>query len=347
MTHDGGPEGNVAVTAAYMRRFYRTETEELRRRDTSFGGAGGIRRALRFFFVKSCAMARAEYILMDNAFLPMAYLRVRKETKVMQLWHGTGTVKKFGQHVNTGKLYEQEKRANENLDYVVVNSEATRKLYAGCFSVKEEQVKVLGLPRTDILFSEKELLRRRTQFFKQYPNMLNKKLILYAPTFRDSEVAHPSIHLNIKKMAEELPDQYCLGLRLHPFVAERFHLEEDFGGKVMDFSSYDNLNTLLMSTEILITDYSSIIFEYCVFRKPMIFYAYDLDEFSDHGRGFYRNYREYVPGPVVETTEEILTVIREKDWRKEKLLEFIRDSYAYVDGKSTKRVVDFLVNGKE
>jgi CDP-ribitol ribitolphosphotransferase len=347
MTHDGGPEGNVAVTAAYMRRFYRTETEELRRRDTSFGGAGGIRRALRFFFVKSCAMARAEYILMDNAFLPMAYLRVRKETKVMQLWHGTGTVKKFGQHVNTGKLYEQEKRANENLDYVVVNSEATRKLYAGCFSVKEEQVKVLGLPRTDILFSEKELLRRRTQFFKQYPNLMNKKLILYAPTFRDSEVAHPSIHLDIKKMAEELPDQYCLGLRLHPFVAERFHLEEDFGGKVMDFSSYDNLNTLLMSTEILITDYSSIIFEYCVFRKPMIFYAYDLDEFSDHGRGFYRNYREYVPGPVVETTEEILTVIREKDWRKEKLLEFIRDSYAYVDGKSTKRVVDFLVNGKE
>jgi CDP-ribitol ribitolphosphotransferase len=347
MTHDGGSEGNVAVTAAYMRRFYRTETEELRRRDTSFGGAGGIRRALRFFFVKSCAMARAEYILMDNAFLPMAYLRVRKETKVMQLWHGTGTVKKFGQHVNTGKLYEQEKRANENLDYVVVNSEATRKLYAGCFSVKEEQVKVLGLPRTDILFSEKELLRRRTQFFKQYPNLLNKKLILYAPTFRDSEVAHPTIHLDIKKMAEELPDQYCLGLRLHPFVAERFHLEEDFGGRVLDFSSYDNLNTLLMSTEILITDYSSIIFEYCVFRKPMIFYAYDLDEFSDHGRGFYRDYREYVPGPVVETTEEILTAIHEKDWRKEKLLEFIQDSYAYVDGKSTKRVVDFLVNGKE
>jgi CDP-ribitol ribitolphosphotransferase len=347
MTHDGGPEGNVAVTAAYLRRFYRTETEELRRSDTSFGGAGGIRRALRFFFVKSCAMARAEYILMDNAFLPMAYLRVRKETKVMQLWHGTGTVKKFGQHVNTGKLYKQEKRANENLDYVIVNSEATRKLYAGCFSVKEEQVKVLGLPRTDILFSEKELLRRRTQFFKQYPNLLNKKLILYAPTFRDSEVANPTIHLDIKKMAEKLPDQYCLGLRLHPFVAERFHLEEDFGGKVLDFSSYDNLNTLLMSTEILITDYSSIIFEYCVFRKPMIFYAYDLDEFSDHGRGFYRNYHEYVPGPVVETTEEILTVIQEKDWRIEKLREFIQDSYAYVDGKSTKRVVDFLVNGKE
>lgn len=344
MTHDGGPEGNVAVTAAYMKRMYQTETEELRRKDTSFGGPGGLKRAFTFFFLKSFAMARAEYIFMDNTFLPMAYLKVRKETTVVQLWHGTGTVKKFGQHVNTGKLYDQEKRANENLTYVIVNSEATRKLYAGCFSVKEEQVKVLGLPRTDLLFSEKELLRRRTQFFKQYPDIMNKKLVLYAPTFRDSEVNEPTLHLDIEKMARELPDEYCLGLRLHPFVAERFKLEQDYGGRVINFSSYDNLNTLLMAADVLITDYSSIIFEYCVFRRPMIFYAYDLEEFSDEGRGFYRDYREYVPGPVVETTEEILKVFQEKDWQREKLQEFLKDSYAYVDGKSAKRVVDFVMN---
>lgn len=344
MTHDGGPEGNVAVTSAYMKRMYQTQTEELRRKDTSFGGPGGLRRAFTFFFLKSFAMARAEYIFLDNTFLPMAYLKVRKETLVVQLWHGTGTVKKFGQDVNTGKLYEQEKRANENLSYVIVNSEATRKLYAGCFSVKEEQVKVLGLPRTDLLFSEKELLRRRTQFFKQYPNLLNKKLVLYAPTFRDGEVDQPTICLDIEKMAVELPDEYCLGLRLHPFVAERFKLEQDYEGRVIDFSSYDNLNTLLMAADVLITDYSSIIFEYCVFGRPMIFYAYDLEEFSDQGRGFYRDYKSYVPGPVVETTEDILEVFRKKDWQKEKLREFVKDSYAYVDGKSAKRVVDFVMN---
>ena len=246
--------------------------------------------------------------------------------------------------MNTGKLYDQEKRANENLTYVIVNSEATRQLYAGCFSVKEDQVKVLGLPRTDLLFSEKELLRRRTLFFKQYPDIMNKKLVLYAPTFRDSEVNAPMLHLDIEKMAKELPDEYCLGLRLHPFVAGRFKLEQDYGGKVINFSSYDNLNTLLMAADVLITDYSSIIFEYCVFRRPMIFYAYDLEEFSDAGRGFYRDYREYVPGPVVETTEEILKVFQEKDWQKEKLQEFLKDSYAYVDGKSAKRVVDFVMN---
>lgn len=343
MTHDGGTEGNVAVTGAYLERFYHVKTEKLRRKDTSFGGPGGLYRAFRFFFLKSWAMARAEYIFMDNAFLPMAYLKVRKETTVVQLWHGTGTIKRFGQHVNQGKLYQQEKRANENLDYVIVNSEATRELYAGCFSVPIEKVKVLGLPRTDLLFSQKELLRRKTSFLKQFPDLMDKKLVLYAPTFRDQEAGNPKLCLDLELIAEKLPKEYCLGLRLHPFVAEQFHLEQDYEGRILDFSGYHNLNTLLMASDVLITDYSSIIFEYCILNRPMIFYAYDLEEFSDHGRGFYRNYEEYVPGPVVRTTEELLQVLEKKSWKKEKLREFVRDSYTYVDGKSTKRVVEFVI----
>ncbi len=347
MTHDGGREGNVGVTAVYMKRMYHTKLWTLRRNDTAFGGAGGLKRAFCFFFVKPWEMARSEYIFMDNAFLPMAYLKVRKETTVVQLWHGTGTVKKFGQHVNTGKLYEQEKRANKNLDYVIVSSDATKELYAECFSVDVSQVKVLGLPRTDLLFSKKGVAKRRKRFLEQYPELENKKLILYAPTFRDKEASNPTVHLDIEKMAAKLPEEYCLGLRLHPFVAQNFRLGEDYSRKVYDFSAYDNINTLLVSTDVLITDYSSIIFEYCVLGKPMIFYAYDLDEFSDHGRGFYRDYKEYVPGPVVETTEEILRVIREKDWKNEKRKEFFEDSYAYMDGKSTKRVVDFVREARE
>ena len=344
MTHDSGPEGNVAMVSSYMEEQYHTTSVRLTRKDTEFSGKGKIKKAIRFFMIKAWHMARAEYIFMDNAFLPMAYLRVRKETRVVQLWHGTGTIKKFGQDANTGKLYEQEKRGNENIDYLIVNSEATRKLYAGCFSVPLEKVKILGLPRTDLLFSENELEKRRESFYCQYPDLRDKKLVLYAPTFRDQEVNDPKVHLDVEKMARELPDDYCLGLRLHPFVASRFHLEHDCKGKVVNFSSYDNLNTLLMATDILISDYSSIIFEYCVFGRPMIFYAYDLDEFSDHGRGFYRNYKEYVPGPVVETTDGILEVIRNEDYRLDRLQAFYEESYQYMDGKSSMRVAEFVMN---
>lgn len=346
MTHDGGKEGNVGVTASYMKRIYHTKLYGIRRQDTQFHGKKGIVRMFRFFFLKSFQMARAEYIYMDNAFLPMAYLKVRPQTTVVQLWHGTGTIKKFGQDVNKGRLYQLEKAANQNIDYVIVNSEATKKLYAGCFGVDIDQVKVLGLPRTDLLFSKKQLEKRSKKFFDQYPELKQKKLILYAPTFRDQEADHPRVMLNLDKMAKELPDEYCLGLRLHPFVADHFQLDAKYQGKIYDFSSYDNLNTLLISTDILISDYSSIIFEYCVFGRPMIFYAYDLEEFSDHGRGFYKDYESYVPGPVVKTTEELLKVMKEQKWDTEYQKQFVKEAYAYMDGESTKRVVDFVRDRK-
>lgn len=346
MTHDGGKEGNVGVTASYMKRIYHTKLYGIRRQDTQFHGKKGIVRMFRFFFLKSFQMARAEYIYMDNAFLPMAYLKVRPQTTVVQLWHGTGTIKKFGQDVNKGRLYQLEKAANQNIDYVIVNSEATKKLYAGCFGVDINQVKVLGLPRTDLLFSKKQLEKRSKKFFDQYPELKQKKLILYAPTFRDQEADHPRVMLNLDKMAKELPDEYCLGLRLHPFVADHFQFDAKYQGKIYDFSSYDNLNTLLISTDILISDYSSIIFEYCVFGRPMIFYAYDLEEFSDHGRGFYKDYESYVPGPVVKTTEELLKVMKEQKWDMEYQKQFVKEAYAYMDGESTKRVVDFVRDRK-
>lgn len=342
MTHDGGREGNVGVTASYMRHFYHTKLYGLRRQDTEFHGKEGIKRILRFFFLKPLQMARAEYIFMDNAFLPMAYLKIRSQTTVVQLWHGTGTIKKFGQDVNQGKLFELEKKANQNLDYVIVSSDATKELYAGCFGVAQDQVKVLGLPRTDLLFSQKELQKRRKQFLEQYPELENKKLILYAPTFRDQETEHPRMMLDLDQMAKNLPKEYCLGLRLHPFVARQFQMDERYQGKIYDFSTYDNLNTLLMSTDILISDYSSIIFEYCVFGRPMIFYAYDLEEFSDHGRGFYKDYESYVPGPVVRTTQELLDVVKDQKWDMNYLKKFFEQAYQYQDGRSTKRVVDLV-----
>ena len=174
MTHDGGKEGNVGVTATYMKRFCHTKLYGVRRQDTQFHGKEGIIRLLRFFFIKPLEMARAEYIFMDNAFLPMAYLKVRPQTTVVQLWHGTGTIKKFGQDVNQGQLFELEKHANKNIDYVIVSSNATKELYAGCFGVDVDQVKVLGLPRTDLLFSAKQLEKRRNQFLTQYPELKDK-----------------------------------------------------------------------------------------------------------------------------------------------------------------------------
>ena len=114
--------------------------------------------------------------------------------------------------------------------------------------------------------------------------------------------------------------------------------------RVYNLSHYDDINSLFAVSSLLITDYSSIVFEYCLQGKPMIFYAYDLDEFSDSGRGFYRPYEEFVPGPVLRTTEDLITCILQNQYDIERIQRFKLDHYEYLDGLSTRRLVQLVFN---
>lgn len=338
MTHDESREGNVGRVGYYMKKYESSKIYTLKRKDTS------VKRMPYFFLVKSYELARCEYVFLDNAFLPMAYFKVRKGTKVVQLWHGTGTIKKFGQHVNKGtRLGELENRSHKNITKLVVNSEATKKLYSQCFGIPESKVEVLGLPRTDYLFKKEYQNRQIHLFYGKYPMLQDKKLLLYTPTFRDDQVELPQIKLNIKKLIAETDDSVCLGLRLHPFIADKMTFsKKEYGDRVYDFSKYPHLNTLLFVSDVLMTDYSSIVFEYCALKKPMIFFAYDLEKFSQNGRGFYEDYETYVPGPVARTTEEVIDILNENQFKYEKIEPFFHTAYKYEDGKSTKRVVKMI-----
>ena len=267
---------------------------------------------------------------------------------MIQLWHGTGTIKKFGQDVNQGKLKKLEKRANSNITHLIVNSEEMKELYAGAFGIDKALVYPIGLPRTD------ELLGRirhaedtgfnsdRDRIMKSYGIPKEKKLILYAPTFRDNTDQAPKILEFIHQLRSELPQEYILLLRLHPFIAEEFtarHKELLAIPGVCQTSSEKDLNALLMASDLLITDYSSVIFEYCLRKKPMVFFAYDYQEFSNQGRGFYYDYESFVPGPVAYTVEEVLELIIKEDFDFWKPESFIEKNYAYTDGKATERLL--------
>lgn len=173
--------------------------------------------------------------------------------------------------------------------------------------------------------------------------------MLYAPTFRDNELGEQKLHLELEQMLKRLPKEVVIGLRLHPFVADQFQYRGEGGERVKDFSHYDQLNTLLFASKALITDYSSIIFEYVALRKPMYFYAYDLEKFSDEGRGFYEDYSSYVPGQVSKTTDELIAQMIEeqtceevKEQWEEKRRKFQEENYAFEDGNSTWRLMKLL-----
>jgi CDP-ribitol ribitolphosphotransferase len=349
MTHDDGEGSNVAIVVRALKKdnqgysfSYLTKSDTLAVKSLS-----GIKTMIAFFFRKPFELARAEIILLDNIFLPYAYLRRRRGTKVIQLWHGTGTIKKFGQDVNTGRLKQLECRANANITHLIVNSPDIKKVYSSAFGVKEDCIYPIGLPKTDELLHriKKEEAAGKNQdkeyIYQKYKIPMDKKLILYAPTFRDTLSQNPRLVELIKELNRQLSGEYYFGLRLHPHIANSFRTE-DLGDNICQLSFEKDVNTVLLAADILITDYSSIIYEYCLTERPMIFYAYDYNEFSDHGRGFYYNYQSFVPGPVAYTGEEVISIIKEQAFELYRIKDFIQRNYIYTDRNATERLIELL-----
>lgn len=336
MTHDDSVESPVGVLITEIKK-REPEAEFIRFTKQSRGNI------IELFFRMPLKLAASRTVLMDNEFLPLAYVNLRKGTKVVQLWHGTGTIKKFGHDISQGKMLDIVKRADAKITHLIVNSDYTGQLYQHVFGVDESKVYVTGIPRTDMLFDKELLALNQAGFFNEYKELKGKKLVLYAPTFRDNETDNPGMQLDIKQWEERIDDDTVLMLRMHPYVADRYESSKVNSKKIINMSKYPNLNTLLSVSDILITDYSSIIFEYVVFDRPIIFFAYDLDKFENDDRGFYENYRDYVPGAVVKTTEELIEIIKNKDDYHEKRKEFFHQSYKYTDGKSTDRLLELII----
>lgn len=337
MTHDSSNEGNCGVMKSCIEKHRKNfDCRTLTRAQTNSKKPWSM---LKFLIGSPWMLARSAYVFMDNAFLPLAYLKLRPQTKIVQLWHGTGTIKKFGQHVNTGELGQLEKRANRSISLLPVSSDATRNLYAECFGIDRKNVKVLGLPRTDCFFDNTFAARARKRLEQDYPVIAGKRFILYMPTFRDNTLNREKLPLDME-LLRQLPMDICFGLRLHPVLQTGFATGDDFDSRIIDLSGYEGVNTLLGAADILVTDYSSVIYEYGILDRPMIFFAYDLEQFEREGRGFYRSYRELVPGPVVHDTKELLGCIYTGLFEDEKRAGFIKEAYAFRDGRSAERIYE-------
>lgn len=340
MTHDGSDGSSVGVVVqALKQRNEKYEFHYLKKAERESVKQHKLTQFLSFFLVKPYHLATSSVVMLDNVFLPMAYLKFAKDVKVVQLWHGTGTIKKFGQDVNTGELKELEKRANSTITHLVVNSEYTKEQYSHAFGLEKSRIFSWGLPRTDEMFSEEITKKKTEHFYQKFPELKDKKLVLYAPTFRDDEVNEPKLCLDLEKLMKETDSNTVYLLKLHPFVAANFNIEGISSERVKNISFYQDINTLLMVSDVLITDYSSIIFEYCVLEKPMIFYAYDLEKFSKQGRGFYEPYKEYVPGPIARTTEDIIQILNKNSYDFERIVLFKKKSYQYLDGQAINRLI--------
>ncbi len=283
--------------------------------------------------------ARAEYVVICDNFLPVSSCKKRKETTVIQLWHGCGAFKKFG-YDTTGDI-PAFYRGNvyKNYDLVTVSAPACVPHFQSAMRLNREVFQPIGVCRTDKFFQEKYQKHCRAVFCEKHPDAVGKKTVLWAPTFRGSP-ADPKLaqYADIMRLSEKLGENVFVIIKVHPHLKKKY--------------PYDNsemtTDQLLPVVDLLVTDYSSIIFEYCIYKKPMLFYAPDMEEYGVE-RGFYLDYRK-LPGKIVtdegQLAEEVERVLANGADEAKRADRFYRTYMSGCDGHVTQRLADRLEAGR-
>lgn len=289
-------------------------------------------------------LAGSRFIFLNDNFFPLAFMKFDSRNIIVQLWHAPGASKKFGGSVDV-KSRKILKKISQNTDYLIVTSDDIKEYYGEAFQMPKTKIKALGLPRMDYYFEDHDINKLRSGFCKKYNISQDKKIILYAPTFRDEEKYNNVFnYLDLDKFNEELGDDYVLALRLHPKIKNFYKGEISSRGQYIDVSEWESEQELMLLSDMMITDYSSIMIEYCILDKPIIFFTYDLDSYLANERGFYYDFKETVPGPIVYNCDELIDAIRNNDFDKNRISNFVKTQFNEIDGKSSERIVDFLLS---
>lgn len=294
-------------------------------------------------------LATSSCVFVDEASLILSSIPLRKETTAINLWHGCGAFKKFGRSTAELKFGDSvstlDKYPNyNNLSYVTVSSPEVIWAYEEAMNLPKGIVVPTGISRTDLFYDKAFVESRREKLYEIMPEAKNKKVILYAPTFRGhvSSATSPD-EINFERFCKELSDEYVIVCKHHPFVRERPTIPEAFSHFAKDVTPDLSIEDLLCSADICISDYSSLIFEYSLFEKPMIFYAYDLEDYCDW-RGFYYDYSDFTPGPIVKTQNELLKAIHDakEHFNKQQVIDFKEKFMGSCDGHATERIIDLI-----
>lgn len=285
-------------------------------------------------------LATSKYFI-QNTNMPVWYKK-RKGQRELQTFHGTFMktmgfdTPEFKFETQKHKIEEFQQKVN-NWDYVSVPSNYMEQKASSAFNTDVKALKY-GFPRNDMIF---ESLNYTQQIKSQLQISDDKKVILYAPTWREGTSSN--INLDVNTMQKELKDDYVLLIRAHYLVSNNMDVRENYPFAI-DVSNHPSIEELYAISDVLITDYSSVMFDYAYLKRPMLFYAYDLEKYLFGERGLYLDYEKIIPGPLVRKTSEIISNLKslsnlEFEY-KEKLELFYNEFCQYGrNGDSAKNIV--------
>ena len=299
-------------------------------------------------------LARSKYWI-SNCKLPKYVLK--KPTQVyLQTWHGT-PLKKLAHDIEvlegttfyrSGMSLEEMRSTYDNdvskYNYMISPSSFTTEVFQSAFLINKERLIETGYPRNDILsnYQDEDINRIKTKF--NLPK--DKKVILYAPTWRDNSFNLKGytfkLEVDFKKWQKTLSEEYIVVFKPHYLIVNNFDLES-----VKDFVYFvdpqEDISTLYLIADILITDYSSVFFDFAILKRPIYFYMYDLESYRDELRGFYLDIYQDLPGQIIEDENLLLEKIKQNNFDYNKLKLFNHRFNNHEDGNASKRVLEILL----
>lgn len=279
----------------------------------------------------------ARLFIVDNAYLPIHVAPHPARTTVIQVWHAAGALKRFGLDTLPPPEEPELSFLHRHYDWVVTSGEASRGPWSRALRTPLERVIALGSARTDMFFEAGALADARARILARYPLLAGRRVITYAPTFRGrGRGKRPAAGLDAPRLREALGPDDVIVLKSHPNLDAR--LVDQHGYDVV-VDPADDMNDLLAATDVLITDYSSSIFEYILLRRPLILLVPDLEAY-ERVPGLYLDYRTEMVGVHVRDTEAVAATIRGGAFDLAAYEPFIAHHLGAADGRASKRIVD-------
>lgn len=287
-------------------------------------------------FTQMYHIATAKVVLLDSYCIVISILHHKKSLKVIQMWHSMGTMKKFGYtSLDTEEGSKSEiahaMKMHKNYDYVFASSEAYKDHLAAGFGCDRDRILTMPLPRLDLLHSEAYAEETRNRIYDKYPQLKEKPVILYCPTFRKNEEAFEEALKNLMRAIDY--EKYNFVAKLHPLSKVKAGKEVI---EAEDFSSFE----MIFVADYMVSDYSCIVYEAAVRRIPLYFYNFDMNCYKD-GRGLAVDYYGELPGMISGDPNEIVKAIESGQYDMERLTAF-SDKYIVPVEHATKDIVDFI-----
>lgn len=294
-------------------------------------------------------MTRSKYWV-NNARQPLDYPK-RDSQVMLETWHGTPLKKLFFDmddvHSDDPNYKANVYKQSRQWDYLLSDNPFSTEKFQSCFMYDKEKILEFGYPANDPLY-EKNIEEKAQALKEKLDIPKNKKVLLYAPTWRDDNAYGDGEYkyeraLDFLRLKQEIGNEYVILLRTHYWVVDRMELNglSDF---VINVSDYDDITDLYIVSDICMTDYSSVFFDYANLKRPILFFMYDLEKYRDVLRGFYLDIEKDLPGPILKTNDEVLEAIKNIDAVKKgyitKYEEFYNRFCSIDDGNAAKRVCE-------